>query len=102
LENQVFSIQDFPYAGMDYRGDPDMALPPGEQWDESGKIIFNIFYFNFFFFLSSKTDSKKFQMQMWVHGDQPLSGLMRGDNQLQQRQPHRTNQQRPWPSWRVI
>ena len=43
LENQVFSIQDFPYAGVDFRGDPDMALPPGEQWDDSGKIIFNIF-----------------------------------------------------------
>lgn len=42
LENQVFSIQDFPYAGMDYCGDPDMALPPGEKWDDSGKIIFNI------------------------------------------------------------
>ena len=43
LENQVFVIQYFHYAGMDYRGDPDMALPPGEQWDDSGKIIFNIF-----------------------------------------------------------
>ena len=30
LRNQIFVIQDFPYAGMDYRGDPDMALPPGE------------------------------------------------------------------------
>ena len=30
LENQVFAIQDFPYAEVDYRGDPDMALPPGE------------------------------------------------------------------------
>ena len=43
LENQLFVIQDFPYAGMDYRGDPDMTLPPGEQWDDSGKIILNIF-----------------------------------------------------------
>ena len=45
LENKVFVIQDFPYAGMDYPGDPDMALPPGEQWDDSGKIIFKIFLF---------------------------------------------------------
>ena len=30
LENQVFANPDFPYAGMDYRGDPDMTLPPGE------------------------------------------------------------------------
>ena len=30
LENQLFVIQDFPYAGMDYCGDPNMTLPPGE------------------------------------------------------------------------
>jgi hypothetical protein len=29
--------------GVDFRGDPDMVLPPGEQWDDSGKIIFNSF-----------------------------------------------------------
>jgi len=51
LENQVFAIQDFPYVGMDYRGDPDMALPPGEKWDDLGKIILNIFYFIFFVFV---------------------------------------------------
>lgn len=50
LENQVFVIQDFPYAGIDFRGDPDMVLPPGEQWDESGKILFNFSYFKFFYF----------------------------------------------------
>jgi len=43
LKNQVFTIQDFPYAGVDFRGDPDMALPPGEQWDDSSNVIFNIF-----------------------------------------------------------
>ena len=35
--------------------------------------------FNFIFLNHPKTDSKKFQMQMWVHSDQPLSGPMRGD-----------------------
>ena len=30
LRNQLFVIQDFPYVGMDYRGDPDMTLPLGE------------------------------------------------------------------------
>ena len=43
LANQVFAVQDFPYAGVDFCGDPDMGLPPGEQWDDSGKIILNIF-----------------------------------------------------------
>ena len=41
LNNQLFMIQDFPYAEMDYRGDLDMILPPGEQWDDSSKNIFN-------------------------------------------------------------
>jgi len=43
LNNKIFVIQDFPYVGMDYRGDLDMILPPGEQWDDSSKIIFNTF-----------------------------------------------------------
>ena len=104
LENQVFSIQDFPYAGVDFRGDPDMALPPGEQWDDSGKIIFNIFLiFIFFYFLyRPKTDSKNFKMQMWGHSNQLLSDLTRENNHLHRLQPHRTNQQRLWPSWIAI
>ena len=36
LRNQVFTIEDFPYAGMDYRGDPKTSLPLGEQWDNTG------------------------------------------------------------------
>ena len=43
LENQIFAIQGFPYAGVDFRDDPDMALLPREQWDDLGNIIFNIF-----------------------------------------------------------
>ena len=43
LENHVFSIQDFPYAGVDFRGDPDMILPPGEQWDDTGTSFFTCF-----------------------------------------------------------
>lgn len=37
LECQIFVIEDFPYVGMDIRDDWDMPLPPGAQWDESGK-----------------------------------------------------------------
>jgi len=44
LENQVFAIQDFPYVGVDFCGDPDMALPPGEQWDDTGNLIFRKFF----------------------------------------------------------
>ena len=37
-EMQVPFIEDFPYAGMDFRNDTDLALPEGAQWDASGKI----------------------------------------------------------------
>ena len=43
VENQVFAIQDFPYAGVDFHGDLDMVLPPGEQWDDTGNFIFHKF-----------------------------------------------------------
>jgi hypothetical protein len=26
----------FPYVGVDFRGDPDMVLPPGEAFDDRG------------------------------------------------------------------
>ena len=37
-EMQVPVIQDFPYVGMDFRNDEDLALPEGAQWDASGKF----------------------------------------------------------------
>ena len=44
LEHQIFEIEDFPYAGMDFCDDRDMPLPLGAQWDESGKKnIFDMF-----------------------------------------------------------
>ena len=50
LENQVFAIQDFPYARMDHRGYPDMVLPHGEQWDDRGIFTFyNCFNLSIFF-----------------------------------------------------
>ena len=52
LEGQLFVIQDFPYAGMDFRGDPDMVLPQGEQWDDRGTFIFTIFLVHVFFYFS--------------------------------------------------
>ena len=41
LDRQLFFIKDFPYVGIDFRGNREMTLPAGEQWDDSGKIIFN-------------------------------------------------------------
>ncbi len=44
-EMQVPVIEDFPYAGMDFRNDDSLALPEGAQWDTSGKLspILNVF-----------------------------------------------------------
>lgn len=50
MDNQIFLIQDFPYAEMDYSSDRDMILPPREKWDDSGKNHFQHFL-SFFFFL---------------------------------------------------
>jgi len=43
-------IEDFPYVGMDYRGDPELVLPPGENWDESGMCFWFLSYLNVFEF----------------------------------------------------
>ena len=46
---QIITVDEYPYAGMDFRGDPDLVLPPGEAWGAVGK--FAIFYlYNFFEF----------------------------------------------------
>ena len=36
-ERQLLALEQFPYAGMDFRGDPDLVLPPGGIWGEMGK-----------------------------------------------------------------
>ena len=48
LECQMIFIQDWPYAGMDFRGDPDMQLPAGEQWDDGGKTLDHIIFAFYF------------------------------------------------------
>ena len=39
-ERQVPVLEQFPYAGLDFRGDPDLVLPPGGAWGEMGKSFF--------------------------------------------------------------
>ena len=50
LEDQVFSFQDFPYARVDFRGDPDMVLPQGEQWDAEVLYFSQVFKLCIFLF----------------------------------------------------
>ena len=38
-ERQVPALEQFPYAGLDFRGDPDLVLPPGGAWGEMGKFL---------------------------------------------------------------
>ena len=51
LDDQILRIEDYAYAGTDFRGALDMPLPPGVQWGDIGKkqdskmlIVFLYFY----------------------------------------------------------
>jgi hypothetical protein len=53
LQNQMLMVDDYAYAGLDFRGDPDLALPEDAQWGDLGKkytqfLFLNVFYFLFF------------------------------------------------------
>lgn len=45
LDCQIIMIEDYPYAGMNYIGDPSIPLPIGMQWLF---CVFSIFLFFFF------------------------------------------------------
>ena len=62
LDDQILMIKDYTYAGTDFRGDPDLQLPPGAQWGDIGKkkgpkmlIAFLYFHVLCFFMSSNKT-----------------------------------------------
>ena len=43
---------EYPYAGMDFRGDPDLVLPDGELWGAIGKSFDHILVYRFSFIMS--------------------------------------------------
>ena len=46
LRCQLIVVEDWPYAGTDFTGDPDLLLPEGEDWDEElGMTIFSFFMY---------------------------------------------------------
>jgi hypothetical protein len=57
---QLVAIEDFPYAGVDFRGSVDLLLPEGIQWDALGmkdnhNLVTNIFVLFFIcFYLYNK------------------------------------------------
>jgi hypothetical protein len=47
---QVIALDDYPYEGIDFRGDPDMPLPPGSAYGDIG-MSKSFYIFHFFVFL---------------------------------------------------
>ena len=39
FDHQEMFYSEYPYAGMDFRGDPDLVLPAGEQWGAIGNLL---------------------------------------------------------------
>ena len=37
LQDQILMVEYYAYAGTDFTEDPDLPLPPGEQWGDIGK-----------------------------------------------------------------
>ena len=44
-EQHLPALEQFPYARLDFRGDNDLALPPGGAWGATGILVFQVFNF---------------------------------------------------------
>ena len=55
LRHQLIVVEDWPYTGTNFMGDPDLPLPEEEEWeDELGMISsFLMFYVFSFFFVNT-------------------------------------------------
>ena len=51
LQHQLIVVEDWPYAGTDFRRDLDLPLPEGEDWDEELGMTLLIFFYAFMIFL---------------------------------------------------
>jgi hypothetical protein len=49
---QIIALDDYPYAGINFRGDPNMLLPPGATYGAIRKLCF--LYISFFVILYFK------------------------------------------------
>jgi hypothetical protein len=47
---QIIALDDYPYVGIDFIGDPDMLLPPGVTYGTIGKKFLHISFFCIFAF----------------------------------------------------
>ena len=39
----MIAIEEYPYAGIDFRGDLDLIIPDGAQWGAMGKNVLTMF-----------------------------------------------------------
>ena len=46
-------FSEYPYAGMDFWGDPDLALPAGERWGALGNILTTSLFMFFIYIVFS-------------------------------------------------
>jgi hypothetical protein len=51
---QIIALDYYPYAGIDFRGDTDMPLPPGASYGTIGKTFLHISFFCTFVFKETK------------------------------------------------
>ena len=74
-------VKDYAYAGTDFRGDPDLPLPPGRQWGDMGKKqnpkmdICVFLSFNVFLFFMYSNETRNFHADVGVArpgGSSPL------------------------------
>ena len=35
-DQQIIAVDDYPYASMDFQGDPELVLPPNVAWGDIG------------------------------------------------------------------
>jgi hypothetical protein len=48
---KVIALDDYPYTGINFRGDPDMPLPPGSAYEDLGTLIFFKYFIYFCIFV---------------------------------------------------
>jgi hypothetical protein len=58
LRDHLIMVEEYAYAGTNFREDPDLALPEGSQWGEMGKndifliyVVFGISIIKCFLFI---------------------------------------------------
>jgi len=49
--SQIIAIEDYPYTGIDFSRDPDMAVPPGSRIGAISMYFCIFKYFEFFFYI---------------------------------------------------